>query len=153
MTKERICWTCYGENSNLVVILDIINDLKKKKISANKKNILARINAEEEVWINIDERLLTEALEFAEENDYITSHTSRNNVSYRVTENAFEGDCVSCGEPITLIISDDASKFNFNFIDPQVISSLVQDVKILKEKYHNAEKNGEILQLKHEINI
>ena len=84
MTEEGICWTCFDENSNLIIILDIFNELEKKKIRTNQNNILARINAGGELSSEFSERILKETLEFAEGNSYVTLCTYKNSLSFRV---------------------------------------------------------------------
>ena len=150
MTEERICWTCLGENSNLVIIPDVINDLKKEMISTNQKNILLRSNAGDEIYNEINECTLAETLEFAERNGYVTSYTYKNNLSYRVTEDAFLGDCASYVEPLAWTT---AWKSKVNFIDPKLIKSMMEDVKHLEESFRNFDTYDGITSLKADISF
>ena len=46
--KEVICWQCSEHHINFTYVLNVIAELKKKKISANLKNIEERLNAGED---------------------------------------------------------------------------------------------------------
>ena len=48
MMKNKLsCWQCYKHNISFSVV-NVIDDLKRKKISSNFNNILDRMNAGEE---------------------------------------------------------------------------------------------------------
>ena len=52
MTTEAVkvcCWECSEHNVNFSYILNAIADIKKKKISANFKNIFDKLNCGEEL--------------------------------------------------------------------------------------------------------
>ena len=146
---ERVCWKCYDGNSHLVVILDIINELKKKKISSNFNNLLERINVGDEVP-EISEDLLKEVLNFAEENGFIISHTYKGNISYKVNDK-LKGEYCSCGEPLSSKLAISSPGFNFSdHVDMPSFKTLVDDVKMLKESFFSLRISSEIKSLTEE---
>ena len=96
---QRVCWNCYGENTNFSIILEIINGLKHRHIASSQKNILERLNIGSEVP-EISAEQLNEVLLFAQKNKYIELKTYKNNLSYRVNTDYLIGECVSCGDLI-----------------------------------------------------
>ena len=106
---------------------------------------MLRINAGDEIYNEINECTLAETLEFAERNGCTTSYTYKNNLSYRITEDAFLGNCTSCGEPLASIT---ACKSKVNFIEPRLIKSMMEDVTNLKESFRNFDTYDEITSLK-----
>ena len=96
---QRVCWNCYGENTNFSIILEIINGLKHRHIASSQKNILERLKIGSELpEISVDQ--LNEVLLFAEKNKYIGVTTYKNNLSYKVNKDYLQGECVTCGELI-----------------------------------------------------
>ena len=138
--EGRVCWKCYGENDHLVSIFNVINELKKKKISSTFKNISDRINVGDEA-LEITENELLEILTFAERNSYVDSKTYRNNISYKVNDKYSGGDCAVCGEEIKggLVASlrESNNQENTEYINLQTFQSLQQEVNSLKELFYN----------------
>ena len=50
--EEIICWQCSEHNLNFPYVLNTINELKKKRISTNFKNIEDKINEDEDFNIS-----------------------------------------------------------------------------------------------------
>ena len=91
-----ICyWQCSEYKTNFIHVLNIIIELKRKKISANFTNILHRLNAGDEIN-SISEEDLGKLLKFACDQNYICKYTYKNNVSYRVKEKDLDGECDIC---------------------------------------------------------
>ena len=92
MSVDVSCWQCSEHTINFPYVLNAIIDLKKKKISANSKNILDKLNVGDELN-EITADLLQEILDFACENKYVSSYTYNGNISYRVNEKPFNESC------------------------------------------------------------
>ena len=66
--------------------------IKKKKISANFKNILDRLNTGEDLnEITYDQ--LSEILLYAAEIKYVSTHSYNGNLSYRVNDRELDDEC------------------------------------------------------------
>ena len=91
---EVCCWQCSEYHMNFPHVLNIIVELKKKKISANFNNILSRITAEDEIN-DIQDENLERLLQYACEYNYISKSNYKKNVSYRVNGNV-AGECDIC---------------------------------------------------------
>ena len=137
--EGRVCWKCYGENDHLIVIFNVINELKKKKISSTFTNILDRINVGDEA-LEIAGDELQEILTFAERNSYISSKTYRNNISYKVNDNYLRGDCAVCGEEIKggLVASlSQLQNQNIEYVNLQTFQTLKEELNSLKHLFIN----------------
>ena len=100
MAEEVCCWQCSEYCVNIPYVLNAIIDLKKKKISSSFKNILDKLNAGDELN-EITEELLTEILNFACNNKYVSTATYNNNTSYRVSNKHLGNSCNNCGETLS----------------------------------------------------
>ena len=136
---EKVCWSCYCEDAHYAIIIEIIAELKKKKISSSFKNILERLHFGNEKP-EISEELLGDVLDFAEKNDYVVIKTYKRNISYKVSENYWQGDCVTCGDSIENsltppTIKDENQTFNNQnfhaYVDIKTFQVLSQEVTAL----------------------
>ena len=158
---EKICWHCYGDNSHYVVTLEVINDLKRKKIKSSFDNINERLNVGNEIAA-ITEETLHEVLDFAEKNNYISAKSYRKSISYKVNDDYMDGECAACGSLIAdsmkILYADletakedvDDSLDNDYF---DIFQLLVEDVTSLKESLNQIKKlmidNTKLMQENH----
>ena len=139
---EKVCWSCFCEDAHYAIIIEIIAELKKKKISSSFKNILERLHVGNEIP-DISEELLGDVLDFAEKNDYVDIKTYKGNISYKVSDNYWQGECVTCGEliensftPPSNIKDKDQTFNNRNFheyVDIKTFQILSEEVNALKQ--------------------
>ena len=151
---ERVCWDCYCEDSNFAIILQIIAELKKKRISSSFKNILERLHVGKEIP-EISEELLGDVLDFAEKNNYIDIRTYKGNIYYKVSDNYLQGDCITCSETIEdsltapPAIKDKNQNVNNAYVDIKTFQILSQEVDLLKQSF---EEFNECVKLKEKNN-
>ena len=133
---EKVCWHCYSDNAHFAIILEIINELKRKKISSSFKNILERLHVGSEIP-EISEDQLKEVLNFAEKNNYIDHKSYKGNISYKLNDNYQLGECITCGEQIeesfkiTPSIDQNLNQ-NFNeYVDIKTFQTLLHEVNSL----------------------
>ena len=89
------CWQCSEYKLKFIPILNIITELKRKKISTNYSNILHRSNVGEEKE-SISGGELGNILTFVCDQSYLCKYKYKNNVSYRVNEKDLDSVCDIC---------------------------------------------------------
>ena len=147
---EKICWLCFGDNSHYVVILDIINDLKSKKIKTSFDIIHERLKVGLEIAA-ITEETLQEVLLFAEKSNYISTKSYKKSISYKVNDDYMDGECAACGSLIAdsmkIIFADiETAKEDFNgylnndYLNIKTFQTLVDDVNSLKQSLNEVKK-------------
>ena len=123
---EVCCWQCSEYNTNFKHVLNIIIELKKKKISANFKNIIDRIHVGDENN-SISEENLGKLLKYACEKNYVCQHTYKNNVSYRVNGKELNGECDICAKVPDKI--SDILAVEIKSTNDEKIISLAEEIK------------------------
>ena len=125
---------------NFSYILNIINELKKKKISANVKNILSRLNVGDEInEITMD--ILNNIILYALENEYVCKSTYNNNISYRVNEKPLNGECEICGEGLSPYSCEDLTAKKAKYVDYETFETTIEEIKDLKKKLNGMAKS------------
>ena len=133
MSENKLsCWQCYKDNVSFAYVLNIISDLKRKKISSNNNNILDRMNAgEEHNHLSNDD--LREILDYASKAKYVSSHTYNDNVSCRINDKQIDGECSKCGEKLCNFTPETfPGKKEVDYVDRHVFESLAKEVNILR---------------------
>ena len=116
MTNEVNCWRCSKHYNNFTYVLNIIIELKKKKISSSFQNILERLNVGDEANF-ITESLLREILEYASLSHYVCTSTYKNNISYRINDKEIDVECASCGDKLIPYTDNCFSKCSIDYVD------------------------------------
>ena len=139
--SEACCWQCSEHNVFFVYILNVINDLKKKKISSNFENILDRFNVNDE-YNNITKEQLEEILSYACKSKYVSTANYNTKLSYRVNDKDIEGACNICGEKLLPYKTEDfpANKI-VESITRDTFESLAYEIYDLKSKVHGLTLN------------
>ena len=143
MSENKLsCWQCYKHNVSFAYVLNIINDLKRKKISSNNNNILDRMNAgEEHNHLSNDD--LREILDYASKATYVSSHTYNDNVSYRINDKQIDGECSKCGEKLCNFTPETfPAKKGVDYVDHHVFESLAKEVSILRTEIYEVSNNN-----------
>ena len=131
----KSCWQCYEHNVNFSYVLNIINELKKKKISSNIDNILDRLNVGDELnHITIEH--LQEILDYACDAKYVSTHSYNKDISYCVNESELMDECSVCGDKLCPYISENfPAKTTVEFVERHVFESLALEVKSLRAEF------------------
>ena len=155
MTENKLsCWQCYKHNISFSFVLNVIGDLKRKKISSNFNHILDRMNAgEEQAPFTKDD--LREILDYAVKAKCVSSSTYNDNISYRINDKQIDGECKNCGEKLYIYTLETfPAKKEVDYADRHVFESLAKDVSVLRTKIYevlNSNSNIEIKSLLNEI--
>ena len=131
------CWQCSEYHSNFPHILNIIIELKKKKISANLDNILDRIKVGDEIN-NISEESLRKF--FKCEQNYVSKYTYRYNVPCRVIANKLERECDICGNALAPFPPENinlASRSNLPATETEKSENLENGTSLYDEKINS----------------
>ena len=138
LTTDICCWQCTEYCINFTHILNIIIELKKKKISSSFDNIFERINAGDEI-VTITEDELTEILQYACDRKYVNTHKYNSKLSYRVNEKLSEEVCNFCGEILVPYTYESTpAERVIDFIEMHTFNVLVNEVKALKDTVNNS---------------
>ena len=94
MSNEISCWQCSEHFNNFTYVLNIIIELKKKKISSSLENILDRLNVGEEP-VFVSKSVLEDILAYALKSQYVCTSTYKNNISYRINDKDIGFQCIN----------------------------------------------------------
>lgn len=142
MSSEISCWQCSEHCNKFSYVLNIIIELKKKKISSSFENILDRLNVGEEP-VFIAKSLLEDILAYALKSLYLCTSTYKNNVSYRINDKEIDFQCINCGEKLTPYTENYPSNRSVEYVDRETFESLAREIYMIK---------SELLQIKNKSN-